>query len=90
MAVRNDLSREQDDRLAREFPGTLDPTAEGLLPKLATAVVLALLLAVASGLASGQPERNEVERIASPGTETPPAILIEGRQRRHFAEEPRR
>jgi hypothetical protein len=81
MAYRNHLSNVQDNRLAREFPGTLDPrggpAAGSLLSKLGVAVVLALVLAVIGGLTEDRPRLTEREQLATPGTAGPPEIVFQ-------------
>ncbi len=82
MANRNHYSpRLQDDRLAREFPGTLEPGAGPaggrLLAKLGVAVVLGVVLAAVGGLTEDRPRLTEREQLATPGTAGPPEIVFQ-------------
>ena len=86
MAQRNDLAEIQDDRLAREFPGTLDSSGGRLVPKLAVAAVLGVLLAVIGGLTADGAGQPGPERLETPAAAGPPAIVLDGQPRRAVAE----
>jgi hypothetical protein len=77
MTNRNHTAGLQDDRLAREFPGTLDRNGNSLLPKLGVAVVLGIVLAAIGGLTEDRPRLTEVEQLATPGTAGPPEIVFQ-------------
>jgi len=82
MAHRNYYSPHlQDDRLAREFPGTLEPgtgpAGGSLLAKLGVAVVLGVVLAAVGGLTEDRPRLTEREQLATPGTAGPPEIVFQ-------------
>lgn len=78
MADRNYyFPRAQDDRLAREFPGTLDRDGDHLLPKLAVAIVLGVVLAAIGGLTEDRPGLTARDQLATPGTAGPPEIVFQ-------------
>lgn len=79
MANRNHTAGLQGDRLAREFPGTLDSNGDRLLPKLGVAIVLGVVLAAVGGLTEDRPGLTERNQLATPGTAGPPEIVFQDR-----------
>lgn len=77
MANRNHTAGLQGDRLAREFPGTLNSNGDRLLPKLGVAIVLGVVLAAVGGLTEDRPRLTERDQLATPGTAGPPEIVFQ-------------
>ena len=76
------ISMLQKDPLYREFPG---PSGEGLVGKLVVAVVLGLVLAAVGGLTDARRDHASLSQIDAPWTAPPPAIVVEGKDRRALA-----